>query len=75
MMTPALDKKYLTRLTWWTRFSKAKFYDYEDISKAHKAARQSESSTGKNDAKNGKKGSKICVKFRLWTLLHESKPS
>ena len=29
----------MVRLTWWSRFSKAKRADYEEISQAHKKAR------------------------------------
>ena len=55
LMTPRLDRKYVStassisilgnsnvkivRLTWWSRFSKAKRADYEKISQAHKKAR------------------------------------
>jgi len=39
LMTPRLDRKYIVRLTWWSRFSKAKRADYEKISQAHKKAR------------------------------------
>ena len=53
LITPELDKKYMTRLTWWTRFSQAKSYDYDDVSKAHKAARQNKSTASKK-SNNGK---------------------
>ena len=39
LLTPPLDPRYLIRLTWWSRFSRAERKDYDAVSRSHKIAR------------------------------------
>ena len=39
LLTPAIDRRYLYRLTWWTRYTTAKRLDYEAVSQDHKSRR------------------------------------